>query len=504
MRITPFQTRTLFVSVFIIAICGLIYELIVGALSSYLWGNSVTHFSITIGLFMSAMGVGAFASKRVKGKLLSAFILVEIGTGIVGGLSAALLYAVFATSDYYYVAMVSLILIIGAFIGMEIPLLTRLVGEHQSLKDASANVLAFDYIGALFASILFPIVLLPQLGLLQTSFAMGLLNLTVVWMNLWVFRDHLKDAWELAGLSVLASIILLSGLLWSGQITSYFERRLYRDKIIYAQQTPYQRIILTRWKDDVRLFLDGNLQFSAQDEYRYHEMLVHPAMTFSRSRESILILGGGDGLVIREVLKYPDVQRITLVDIDPAITKLSRAHPAISALNQNSLDDPRVTLAHQDAYKFLEESSEQFGVIIIDLPDPNNESLGKLYSNSFYTLAQRHLAVGGVMVSQATSPYFARDAYWCIVHTAGSVGWHIVPYHTYVPSFGDWGFFLASQHRLKLDDFEAIVPTRYLTPEIFSAGRFFDSDSDEVETEINTLDSQILMRYYEKGWQQWR
>ncbi len=504
MRITPFQTRALFVSVFIIAICGLIYELIVGALSSYLWGNSVTHFSITIGLFMSAMGVGAFASKQVKGNPLSAFILVEIGIGAVGGISAALLYAVFATSDYYYVAMVSLILIIGALIGMEIPLLTRLVGKHQSLKDATANVLAFDYIGALFASILFPIVLLPQLGLLQTAFAMGLLNLAVVWMNVWVFRGHLKDAWELAGLSVLASVILLSGLLWSGQITSYFERRLYQDEIIYAQQTPYQRIILTRWKDDVRLFLDGNLQFSAQDEYRYHEMLVHPAMTFSRSRESILILGGGDGLALREIFKYPNVQRVTLVDIDPAITNLARTYPAIAALNQHSLDNPRVTLVHQDAYKFLEEGSEQFGVIIIDLPDPNNESLGKLYSSSFYTLVQRRLAVGGVMVSQATSPYFARDAYWCIVHTAGNAGWNIVPYHTYVPSFGDWGFFLASRHRLKPDNFAPIVSTRYLTPEIFSASRLFDSDSDEVETEINTLDSQILLRYYEKGWQQWR
>jgi len=504
MRITPLQTRTLFISVFIIAICGLIYELSVGALSSYLLGNSVTHFSITIGLFMSAMGVGSFASRLVKGRVLSAFILVEIGIGLVGGSSAALLYAVFAASDYYYVAMVVLILIIGAFIGMEIPLLTRLVGGRQSLKDATANVLAFDYIGALLGAIIFPIILLPQLGLLQTAFAMGLLNLAVVWMNLWVFRDRLKDALELAGLSMLASIILLAGLAWSAQITSYFERRLYRDEIIYADQTPYQRIILTRWRDDVRLFLDGNLQFSAQDEYRYHEMLVHPAMSLSRSRESVLVLGGGDGMVAREAFKHDDVQRLVLVDIDPAITDLARAHPAIRAVNEDALLDPRVELVHQDAYKFLEETSEQFGVIIIDLPDPNNESLGKLYSKSFYSLAQRHLAQGGVMASQAASPYFVREAYWSIIHTASSIGWHIVPYRAYIPSFGDWGFFLASDHRLNLDAFNPLVPTRYLTPELFAGSLRFDSDTDEVETEINTLDSQILLRYYEKGWQQWR
>jgi spermidine synthase len=504
MQVTTPQTRVLFISVFIVAICGLVYELIVGTLSSYLLGNSVTHFSITIGLFMSAMGVGSFASKLVKRRVLSAFILVELTVGLVGGASAALLYAVFSTSDYYYLAMVILILVIGGGIGMEIPLLTRLVGGRQGLRNATANVLAFDYIGALIGSILFPIILLPQLGLLQTAFAMGLLNLAVVWLNVWVFRDVLTDAWELTGLSMMASLVLLSGLLWSGQITTYFERRLYRDPIIHAEQTPYQRIILTRWRDDVRLFLDGNLQFSSRDEYRYHETLVHPAMSLSRSRESVLLLGGGDGMVAREVFKYNDVERLVLVDIDPAITELARTHPAVRSANQDALLDPRVELVHQDAYKYLEETTEQFGVIIIDLPDPNSESLGKLYSKAFYTLVQRHLAKGGVLASQATSPYFVREAYWSIINTARSVGWQVTPYHTYVPSFGDWGFFIATQHRLDADELRLDVPTRYLTPTRFATGLLFDSDMDEVETEINTLDSQILLRYYELGWQQWR
>lgn len=503
-QVTPFQTRILLISVLVIAVCGLVYELIVGTMTSYLFGDSVTHFSIVIGLFLSAMGLGSYLSRWINHSELTAFILVELTIGLVGGTSAALLYTTFALSNYYYLAMVALILIVGACIGLEIPLLTRLVGNWQSLKDTLANVLAFDYVGALLGSILFPLILLPQLGLLQTSFAMGLLNVLVVVMMLWVFRRDLRYPWTLGLLTGVSSLILLGGLAWANDLTTYFERRLYRDEIIYTEQTPYQRIILTRWRDDVRLFLNGNLQFSSQDEYRYHEALIHPAMTLSRSRENVLILGGGDGLVVREVLKYEDVQRVVLVDIDPAMTKLAREHPAILAINQNSLADERVEVVHQDAYKYLEENSDLFGVIIADLPDPNNESLSKLYSYEFFTLAQRHLAVGGVWVSQATSPYFVREAFWSIVNTASTVWPHVEPYRFYVPTFGDWGFFLASNHRLPLADFAPQVPTRILTADLFQTSFIFDSDTAYVETEVNTLNNQNLLSAYERGWRQWR
>jgi spermidine synthase len=271
-----------------------------------------------------------------------------------------------------------------------------------------------------------------------------------------------------------------------------------------TRQTPYQRIVLTRWGDDVRLYLDGNLQFSSQDEHRYHELLVHPAMSLSRSREAVLVLGGGDGPAAREILKYDDVRRLVLVDIDPAMTELARVHPALLAINERALLDPRVELVHQDAYEYLEETAGQFGAIIIDLPDPNNESLGKLYTRAFYKMVRRHLAVGGVMASQATSPYFANQAYWCIVHTAADVGLQTLPYHVYVPSFGDWGFFVAAEHRLQAERFFLHVPTRYLNADLWSAGLLFDPDIAEVETEINTLDSQVVLGYYERGWKRWR
>jgi spermidine synthase len=503
MQLTTRHSTSLLVTVFIIAICGIIYELIVGTLSSYLFGNSVTHFSITIGLFLSAMGIGAFASRRITHSLLGWFVFIEIAVGLVGGFAAALLYTVFATTDLYHVAMVLLILLIGSFIGMEIPLLTRLLGGWGAIKDTLANVLAFDYLGALLASILFPLVLLPELGLLKTSFATGLLNMTVVALNIWMFREWLPRWRPLSAIAAGVSLLLLAGGAWSVQLTSFFEDQLYKDEIIYTRQTPYQRIVITRWGNDVRLYLDGNLQFSSWDEYRYHEPLVHPAMSLTRSRESVLVLGGGDGLVAREVFKYDDVQRLVLVDIDPAMTDLARLHPSLLAINQDSLSDPRLELVNQDAFNYLAETDELFGVIIIDLPDPNNESLGKLYSREFYTLVKRHLAEGGVAATQATSPYFARETFWSIVHTAADVDLKTWPYHVYVPSFGDWGFVLVARHELDLTRFSSSVPMRYLNAEVLATSLVFDSDISEIETEINTLDNQIILTYYEQGWRRW-
>lgn len=503
MELTKRHSTVLLVTVFIIAICGLIYELIIGTLSSYLYGNSVTHFSITIGLFMSAMGLGAFVSQRIERNLLAWFILIEMTIGLVGGLSAGLLYTVFATTALYHVVMALLILLIGSLIGMEIPILTRLLGDWKTFKDSLANVLAFDYLGALLASILFPIVLLPQLGLMQTSFATGLLNMGVVLVTLAVFRPRLARWRTFLASSGLIVIILLGGVIWAERLTSFFEKRLYEDEIIYTRQTPYQRIIITRWGEDIRLFLDGNLQFSSRDEYRYHEPLVHPAMTLSRSRQSVLILGGGDGLVARELFKYPAVERVVLVDIDPAMTELGRMHPGLLALNGDSLSDPRLEIINRDAFTYLAETSDLFGVIIIDLPDPNNESLGKLYSREFYKLVKRHLAEGGVMVTQATSPYFARETFWSIVHTIEDVDLYTYPYHFYIPSFGDWGFVMAADHELKPDEFTPTVSLRYLTPELLAAARLFDSDIAEIETEVNTLNNQIILSYYEQGWKRW-
>lgn len=496
----------LLLSVFIIAICSITYELIIGTLSAYLFGNSVLYFSLTIGLFMSAMGIGAYLSRFIDHSLLEAFILLEIAIGLVGGCAAGLLYTTFVTSNLYHLAMVLLILTIGTLIGGEIPLLTRLSGGWTPLKDSLANILAFDYLGALFGSLLFPFVLLPQLGLLKSSFIMGLLNMLVVILNLIVFWRQLHSRRLLTTTTTVITSLLIAGTIWSVQLTSFFENRLYRDEIILAEQTPYQRIILTRFRDDVRLFLDGNLQFSSIDEYRYHELLTHPAMSLTQSRESVLILGGGDGLVAREVLKYDEVQQVVLVDLDPRMTDLAQTHPVFLSLNHNSLADPRLQVVNQDAFNYIAESSHQFGVILIDLPDPNNEALAKLYSREFYNLVRRHLAVGGVMTTQATSPYFARDAYWSIVATIEAAEFYVWPYHAYIPTFGDWGFVMAAEYQLPNvppETFSPDVPRRYVTPQLFATTFLFDSDTAQIEADVSTLNHPIILDYYRQAWQQW-
>ncbi|HEX2908431.1 MAG TPA: hypothetical protein VHO69_16275, partial [Phototrophicaceae bacterium] len=307
-NITPRERTTLLVSVLIISICALTYELIVATLSSYLLGDSVTQFSFTIGLFLSAMGLGALLSRRIKGNELRWFVIVEVLTGLFGGISAAVLYATFATiDDYYYGVMVVVILAVGVCIGLEIPLLTRIVAHRTDLSNALADVLSIDYLGALVGSLLFPLVLLPLLGVNQTAFLMGMLNIFVAGLNLRLFQHRMtprakRGLWIAVG---ACGVLMVTGSLLSTDFVRFFEQQLYQDHIIYREQTPYQRLVITRGGSDVRLFINGDIQFSSRDEYRYHEMLVHPVMNIARSHETVAILGGGDGMVVRELLQYP-------------------------------------------------------------------------------------------------------------------------------------------------------------------------------------------------------
>lgn len=504
--ITRRERVILLVAVLIISICAITYELIIATLSSYLLGNSVTQFSLTIGFFLFAMGLGSLISRRVKSNELRWFIIVEVLTGLFGGTSAIILYAVFSSPDfYYYTVMIGVTLLIGICVGLELPLLMRLVAFRANLGEALADVLSVDYVGALVASLAFPIILLPLLGVTQTAFLMGLLNLFVALLLLRMFWARLSRRWRrwLAAAGTLATAFMLTGGMLSTDVVRYFEQQLYQDRIIYREQTPYQRIILTRNGEDIRLFLDGNLQFSSRDEYRYHEMLVHPVMSAARSHEVVLVLGGGDGLVARELLKYDDVQEIIVVDLDPAMTDLAQSHPLVRDINQDALRDARVAIVNEDAYKYIENSVRLFPVVIIDLPDPNNESLSKLYSQTFYRLLQERLTPDGAFITQATSPYFVREAFWMIANTIQASGFFIVPLHTYVPSFGDWGFVIGSPLRLPDLAVPDGISLRYLTTDVLNAAQTFDPDTAPIHTRINTLDNPALPRAYEAGWRQW-
>jgi spermidine synthase len=488
-------------SVFVIAACAIVYELMIATISSYLLGDSVYQFSVTIGLFLTAMGVGSFISRGFRRDLLLTFVVIELVLGAVGGGSALFLYYVYgAAKGAYAPAMYAVIAAIGVLGGLEIPILTRLLSERYVLRINIANVLSFDYLGGLIGSLAFPLLLLPYLGLIRTALVVGIVNAAV---GVLVLAAHWRELPERRYVALLAVAIvgsLATGLVRSGDLWDRLEQQLYRDPIVFSDQTPYQHVTITRAQDDIRLYLDGNLQFSSLDEYRYHESLVHPAAAAARDRSEALVLGGGDGMVIRELLKWPEVRRVTLVDLDERIVELFKTQPDLARLNGGSLSDERVRVVNGDAFKFLEEDRGFYGVIIADLPDPRNESLQKLYSEEFYRLAARRLSAYGVFVTQATSPYFAPKAYWSIYESMKRAWPEVVPYHANVPSFGIWGFIVAAASPLRLDEAELPVSTRFLDRATLRGLQVFPQDMPRLQVEANQLMQPVILSYYREGW----
>lgn len=509
---TPKQVAVLLFSVFIIAFCGILYELLIGTLSTYFLGSSVLHFSVTIGLFMTFMGLGSWISRYIKEPILDKFIWIEWGLGIIGGFCALILYASFSLTENFYLVYFFCVSLIGTAIGLEIPLMARLVQKNFLFHDTIAHVLSFDYIGALVASVVFPLVLLPYFGTVKTSFLIGLLNIGVAILNLETFENQLVNYKKIKFLSYFGALILVAGFFLSFQFVSFLEEFLYTDTVIYSEQSAYQKIVVTQWNQDVRLFLNGNLQFSSVDEYRYHEPLVHVPMMSAPKKEKILLLGAGDGLAAREILKYSDVHEIHLVDLDPAMTRLGKNHWLFQKINHNALNSPKVKIFHQDAWEFVRSSSDMYDVIIADLPDPNDTGIGKLYTREFFELVKKRLSAMGVFCTQATSPYFALRSFWCIYATLDTVFQACFPYHVYVPSFGDWGFQIAFPYHITYEQLlqnlqksckAHSLDFQYLKAEELAGLFFMGKDCEEVEVPIQTIENQVLVDLYEKEWKQW-
>ena len=494
----------LLIGTFIIAICGLVYELLESTISSYLLGDSVYYFSLVIGLFMSTMGLGAWLSRFVDRQLERAFVRLQMGIAVVGGFSALVLFWAFAYLDNYEAFLYLITIVLGAMLGMEIPLIVRILKESFSLKTNLSNVFTLDYAGALIAALLFPLVLVPHLGLMQTGFLFGLFNLLVGTMGWWIWREAL--GWRCAGVLGIIGGALVLGMIQSDHLVSLIEDRLYQNHVIYSKQTPYQKLILTAQKGRIQFYINGAIQFDTMDEYRYHESLVHPAMHAVAAHHHILIIGGGDGMALREVLRYPDVGHVTLVDLDPAVTTLFRTHPLLRRLNHRAFENPKVTVVNRDAWKYIEHDAHLYDLILIDLPDPNTIALGRLYSLSFYRLIASHLARGGAVVTQATSPLFSREAFWSIEATMRAAGLRTVPYHTYIPSFGEWGFVLAAPQgrRLTVRSLrDRPASLRYIDDAVWEQMQRFPADMAKLPVESNRLSSHKLIYYYAQGWDRW-
>jgi len=488
-----------FLVVFFIAACGLGYELVAGTLASYLLGDSVTQFSTAIGLYLFAMGAGAWLSRFVERRLVATFVDIELAVALAGGTSAAVLYLAFERGVWFRPFLYGEILLVGTLVGLEIPLLMRILKDELEFKDVVAKVLSFDYVGALIVSLVFPLVCVPKLGVVRSALAFGIVNAAVALWSTWVFASRLRGTTLLRARCVAVLIALIAGLFGADALQKRSEELVYGDEIVLSRTTPYQRMVVTRNAAGIQLYLNGGLQFSSVDEYRYHEALVHPAFAIVPEPRRVLVLGGGDGLALREILVHPEVERVTLVDIDPAVVELARTFEPLVELNRRSFDDPRVTVVHDDAMQWLKGRPGLFDVIVVDFPDPSTFPIGKLYTTTFYARLQECLAPDGAVAVQSTSPLFSRRSFWCIARTIESCGLFARPYHAFVPSFGEWGFVLASRRSF---DVPARAPSglRSLDGDTMAALFRLGPDMGPMDVEPNRLDNQILVHYYEDEW----
>ena len=495
---------------FATGLAGIVAEFVLCTLATYFLGNAVLQWTLMMSFMLFAMGLGSHLSRYCSAHLLDTFTVLEFALSLLCASAAAAAYVLSPFLNNIGVVIYPLGIAIGLLIGMEIPLITRVNAAYEELRVNISSVLEKDYYGALIGGLFFAFVALPYFGLTYTPIALGAVNFGVASLLLFRFRSLLSAPRLLSGLWAGVGAGLIGLFVLAEPVLLFGEQALYKDTVILAKQTPYQRLVMTRWRNDYWLYINGNQQFSSYDEERYHEPLVHPAMALAGNRAEVLILGGGDGLALREVLKYSQVQAVTLVDLDPEMTSLAATHPVFLQLNSHALADPRVSVVNADAFSFLQDSPHLFDVIIIDLPDPNSAELARLYSLNFYRLGKKHLKRGGTLVTQATSPFFSRQAFVCIQKTMAEAGFSVLPYHNHIPTLGEWGFVLGVDAEL----LEAAVlketvqelsfqevETRFLNQEAMIAmvhfGKGVFRDTDEIE--VNRESRPVLQAYYQQG-----
>ena len=498
------------VCVFTTGCATMVTEYTLATLASYLLGNSILQWTVVISLMLFSMGLGSRYSRKYKTDLLDRFTLTEFGLSFLCTFSAMFCFWISAYTIHFGLVVYGVACMIGFMTGLEIPLITRINESYESLRENISSVMEYDYYGALLGGALFAFVLLPFLGLTYTPVLIGSLNLLVASLILWTFPDHLTRP---RILNIQFAVLLMASILAfavAKPIILYGEQHKYKDKIVYQEQTRYQKIVVTQWKDDYWLFINGSTQFSTYDEERYHEPLVHPLLGLIKERKDILLLGGGDGLAAREILKYPDVENLTLVDLDPAMSRLARQDKIFLGINHGSLNDPRVRVINQDAYQFIKNSVDLYDAVIIDLPDPKSVSLSLLYSLGFYKMVEKHLKPFGAMVTQSTSPLYSPEAFLCIKKTLEAAGFSTLPYQNSVPSMGQWGWVLGARQkampaqRLKQDltalEF-ADIKTRFLNRDAMISMAHFGKGLFEKEAQIepNTQFDHNILKYYRQG-----
>ncbi len=485
-------------------------EFVLCTLATYLIGNAVLQWTLIISFMLFAMGLGSRLSRHFTSHLLETFIILEFILSILCATSAVMAYALSPLFRTMELVIYPWAIGIGLLIGLEIPLITRINATYEELRTNISTVMEKDYYGALFGGLFFALIALPYLGLTYTPIILGMINASAASFLLFQCYGRLSTPRSLSAGCTVTGILLIGLVVTANPIILYGEKAKYRDTVIFSEQTQYQKIVMTRWKDEYALFINGNQQFSTYDEERYHEPLVHLALSLLSHREDILIIGGGDGLAVREVLKYADVKRVTLIDLDPTMTTLGSTHPVLVRINQDALHDARVTVINQDGSAFLRNTNQRFNAIIMDLPDPQSVDLARMYSLEFYRLARKHLNKGGTIVTQATSPFFAPLAFLSIKKTMEEAGLSVLPYHTNVPTLGDWGFVLGIEpdvmtsttlkqavHMLEFDNIETHFLNREAIVGMTHFGKGLFEREDEIE--VNRQSQPVFPAYYNKG-----
>lgn len=534
---------------------GYVCEVLLSTVSSYILGNTIVQFSVIMGVMMVSMGLSQFVQVLIGNeRLVEKYIAVELIISLLCGFTPLIIYEAFAYAEAYFkLIQLGLAGSIGFLIGFEIPIVLRINERYaDSLPVNISRTTTWDYIGVAFGLALWYFLLKKSVLITEISFIAGGINLFVALFALYFFIRYrlLKNRTLWIFLAALTVLVLALGYMYNRDISFSAKQKLYEDKIVIDEQTIYQNIVVTHREDidDYRLYCNGQLQASSYDEIRYHEPLVHPVMSLVPwPGKKVLVLGGGDGMALRELLKYNDLDSITLVELDPDMIKLFRENPVLSELNDHAFSDPRVRLIKTDslspgplapvymdsgrrdekgdpvpeistytrvmnidADRYIGAVTEKYDVVIIDFPDPGSVELAKLYSQEFYLKLKRIMSENAMFVIQATSPYHAKEAFLGINRTIKSAGFNTLPFRNNVPSFGDWGWILAWKEHIpektilkKIESMEFSVPTEYLEPE--QAKTFFRnwgkgelvSDYTWVNTHMNPA---LLWAYLDECW----
>ncbi len=506
------RSNILKLALFATGLSGIVAEYILSTLASYFLGDSVLQWTLIVSVMLFSMGLGSRFSKYLRNNLLQQFIFIEFALSILVSYSSLAAYTISAFSVYNGFVIYFLSILIGILIGMEIPLVVRLNDEYEELRVNVSSVLEKDYFGSLLGGLFFAFVGLPYLGLTYTPFALGMVNFMVAMLLIFLLWEQVKTRFRrsIQIMSVSIFIVLAAGFFLAKPIILFGEQMRYKDKIVYEEQSKYQKIVITQWKDNYWLFINGNQQLSTLDEVMYHEPLVHPAMTMVANPANILVLGGGDGCAVREILKYSTVKSITLVDLDPAMTRLGQENPIIQDLNNDALNHPTVKIINEDGFKFIAESQLFYDVVIIDLPDPRTVELGRLYSYEFYSMCYRQLRPNGILVTQSGSPYYATKAFRCIEKTLIEAGFSVLPYHNQIVTLGEWGWNLGVKSNLDPEQLKQKarslqfrgIKTKWLNNEAMHMMTSFGKEifiSEEDTIFVNRIHDPVLYRYYLKG-----